>query len=229
MTIEELLTTYPRTRQPLPQEYQAIYDQHYSENRNGLTFASNVSGKMEHWLHKKVAKSSFKGNKTLEIGAGTLNQLYFETPYIYDIVEPYVQLYENVEEKKYIRNFYMDIMEIEEERYDRIISIATFEHILNLPEVIEKTILLLHSDGKLCVSIPNEGGCLWKCGYTATTGREFKRRFGLEYEVIMRYEHINNANEIEKLLRYYYKNVKQSLCGIGRNFSFYRYYECSLV
>lgn len=95
--------------------------------------------------------------------------------------------------------------------------------------MISKSIKLLKKGakgGKMCISIPNEGRFLWKFAYTVTTGREFKKRFGLEYETLMRYEHINTADEIEMLLKYYFKDVKMSLLGINKTFAFYRYYEC---
>lgn len=227
METNELLATYPRKRKELPKEYQAIYDQHYSENRNGKTKASYFSSKLEHWLHNKVAKTSSADKKTLEIGAGTLNQLDFEQPTVYDIVEPYKKLFEDSPNLKYVRNVYSDISEISDEKYDRITAVACFEHIDNLPDVVQKCVELLDKNGTVCISIPNEGRFLWKFAYTMTTGREFKKRFGLEYETLMRYEHINSADEIEQILKYYFKSVKMSLLGIGKTFSFYRYYECS--
>lgn len=226
LEIRNLLKTYPRKRGRLPEEYQKIYTQHYTENRTGKTKISNLSRKMEYWLHKKVAKSAGCNKKTLEIGAGTLNQLDFERSDIYDIVEPYQELYEHSPNLKFVRNIYADISEIKGETYDRIISVACFEHVENLPEMIRYSIRLLKEDGKLCVSIPNEGRFLWKFAYTVTTGREFKKRFGLEYETLMRYEHINTADEAESLLKYYFEDVKQSLLGINKTFAFYRYYEC---
>lgn len=227
--IYDLLATYPRKRNDLPEEYKLIYDKHYNENRKGKTKASSMSSKLERWLHNKVAISADKNKATLEIGAGTLNQLNFEkASLIYDIVEPYKKLYENEENLKLIRNVYSDISEIKEiNKYDRITSIACFEHIGNLPEVVEKAIKLLNKNGKLYISIPNEGRFLWKFAYTMTTGREFKKRFGLKYETLMRYEHINNADEIECILKYYFGTVKRSMLGITKPFSFYRFYECS--
>lgn len=230
ININELLSTYPRIRKELPEEYKKIYHQHYKENREGVTKVSHFSQKLERWLHKKVANSSYKGAKTLEIGAGTLNQLDFEASFlregVYDIVEPYKSLYENSSNLNYVRNIYSDIAQIQNMQYDRITAIASFEHIENLPEVVQICTKLLNKNGKLCVSIPNEGRFLWHFAYTMTTGKEFKRRFGLDYEVLMRYEHINTADEIERILKYYFKNVKMSLLGIGKTFSFYRYYEC---
>ncbi len=94
--------------------------------------------------------------------------------------------------------------------------------------MVSKSISLLNKGGKLYVAIPNEGRFLWKFAYTMTTGREFKKRFGLEYETLMRYEHINTADEIEQILKYYFNDVKRSLFGINKTFSFYRYYECKI-
>lgn len=108
-----------------------------------------------------------------------------------------------------------------------MISAACFEHVENLPEMVYLTTRLLKKNGKLCVSIPNEGRFLWKFAYTITTGREFERRYGLKYETIMRHEHINAADEIEQILKYYYRDARMSLLGIGKTFSMFRYYECS--
>lgn len=192
---------------------------------------SFLSTRMEYWMHKKVAKSSGRKTKTLEIGAGTLNQLDFEKgggTGIYDIVEPYKELFAHSPNLRYVRKIYSDISQISNGKYDRIISIACFEHVENLPEMVSKSISLLNKGGKLYVAIPNEGRFLWKFAYTMTTGREFKKRFGLEYETLMRYEHINTADEIEQILKYYFNDVKRSLFGINKTFSFYRYYECKI-
>lgn len=228
--IKKLLASYPRKRPALPMKYQRIYVQHYKENREGKTKISALARKFERWVHIKVAEGPRGGvaDKTLEIGAGTLNQLDYEHPEIYDIVEPFQELYINSSNLKYIRNVYRDISDIKNEKYDRITSIACFEHVENLPEMVYFTTKLLNKDGRLCVSIPNEGRFLWKLAYTITTGREFEKRYGLKYEIIMKHEHINTADEIELILKYFYKNVKVSLYGIGRTFSMFRYYECSV-
>ena len=66
---------------------------------------------MESWLHKKVAKTEGFNKKTLEIGAGTLNQLDYERCKIYDIVEPYETLFQNSANKNtyviYIKMFWI--------------------------------------------------------------------------------------------------------------------------
>ena len=151
----------------------------------------------------------------------------FERTNIYDIVEPFQKLFQDSTNLKYVRNIYSNISNVCNDKYDRITSVACFEHIENLPEVVVKVTELLEPNGKLCISIPNEGRFLWKFSYTITTGREFEKRFGLKYETLMRHDHINTADEIEQILKYYFKKVKMSLFGVGKTFSFYRYYECS--
>ena len=222
-----ILNNFPKVREELPEEYKLVYEKHYEENRKGKTKMSFLSQFMEKWLHASVAKSSDVNKKTLEIGAGHLNQLKYEEEAVYDIIEPFKLLYENSSELNRINKIYDDISDINiTEKYDRIISCACFEHILNLPEVIAKTCLLLTTEGVLCTSIPNEGRFLWEMGYKFTTGLEFRNRYDLDYDVIMKYEHVNTADEIEILLRYFYKKISVKLFGVNKTFSLYRYYEC---
>jgi len=225
-----MFENYPKTRPILPENFQQIYNEHYKNNREGETTVSSLSQKMESWMHKKVAGDVKKElhKSTLEIGAGTLNQLMYEKTEPYDIIEPFIELYANSPYKKQIRNIYKDIDEIDLAlKYDRITSIATFEHILDLPKVVAKSALLLNENGTLRVSIPNEGTILWELGWKFTAGIEFRLKYGLNYETLMKYEHVNTAAEIEKVLSYFFKKHRCSCFGLGKKIAFYRFYECS--
>lgn len=221
---------FPKKRIELPEEFKKIYLSHYHKNRNGATLATFFSKRMERWMHKKIAADiqQNKHSNTLEIGAGTLNHLAYENSTHYDIVEPFKELYINSDNLKKIRNVYNDIEEISpSSKYKRIISIAMFEHVTDLPKIVAKTTFLLDEQGSLRVAIPNEGSFLWKLGWKLTTGIEYRLRYGLDYGILMKYEHINTANEIETVLRYFYKKVKCSYFGLSKRFAFYRFYECS--
>lgn len=225
-----MFENYPKVRFELPLEFKNIYAEHYKKNREGQTSASSLSQKMEGWLHRKVAKDVIGVNdkSTLEIGAGTLNQLQYEQTAPYDIIEPFAELYTNSPLKSKVNKIFKDIDEIgENDQYDRITSIATFEHITDLPKVVAKTCLHIKDNGTLRVSIPNEGTFLWKLGYKLTTGIEFKLKYGLDYSILMNYEHVNTAKEIEQVLKYFYGKVKCSCFGINKRIAFYRFYECS--
>lgn len=225
-----MFDNYPKKRTALPENFQRIYNEHYKNNREGKTSASSVSQRMERWLHKKVAGDvkGINNKSTLEIGAGTLNQLEYEQTRPYDIVEPFTELYRNSPHLSRINHIYSDISEIGRDKtYDRITSVATFEHLTDLPGVIARTCLLLNENGTLRVSIPNEGTFLWKLGWKLTTALEFRIKYGLDYEQLMQHEHVNTAQEIELALKYFYSNVSCSCFGLNKRVAFYLYYECS--
>jgi hypothetical protein len=225
-----MLENFPKKRPPLPAAYQEIYDAHYKENREGGSNAAGLAQKLERWMHRCVAADAKKPPvaATLEVGGGTLNHLEHEpNTKVYDVVEPFKYLYETSPARSRVRRFYDDIDEIPDgTKYGRIISIATFEHIEDLPSVVARCGLLLDDGGSLRVAIPSEGTILWKLGYTLTTGAEFKKRYGLDYEVLMRHEHVNSAREIEEVLRYFFAAVKRKVFGIAAGLSIYQYFEC---
>ncbi len=225
----EFHNKYPKTRAELPPAFREIYDQHYKDNRFARTRASRASSRMESWMHKKVAEPARSGEwDTLEIGAGTLNQLDYEpVSGPYDIVEPYDSLYADSGHLGRLRNIYRDIGEIDPGvNYGRITSVAVLEHILDLPAVLARSALLLADEGIFQAAIPSEGTWLWKLG-TRYAGREFSKKYGLDYQVLMKYEHVNDADEIEEALRFFFRKIKCRVLGLSRSCSFYRFYECS--
>ncbi len=224
-----ILDRYPKTRPPLPAAYQAIYQRHYKANRQASYRTTSLSSRMEAWMHRQVAADVARGGRpvTLEIGAGTLNHLPYEPDgEPYDIVEPFRGLYEDSPWLDRVRHIHGDITNVPAtERYDRIVSIATFEHLERLPDVVACAGLVLADNGVLRVAIPNEGTILWRLG-TALTGAEFRLRYGLDYQVLMRHEHVNTADEIEAVLRWFFADVRVAHCGIHRRLAFYRFLEC---
>lgn len=224
---------FPKTRPALPKRIEEVYSVHYKANREGRTTASSLAQKMEAWMHLEVAKdiANLPDTKkaTLEIGAGTLNQLKYEADIgPYDIVEPFKNLYCDSPLLNRIRNIFIDISEIPNlTRYDRITSVATFEHVLNLPEVVARCGLLLNKNGMLRTAIPSEGTFLWTLGWKLTTGLEFKIKYGIDYGLMMRHEHVNNAKEIEGILKYFFMDIDCRVFGLSRTISLYRFYTCS--
>lgn len=227
-----MFENFPKVRPPLPKEIEAIYASHYKANREGETTASSLAQRMESWLHRQVASdvADLQGGAkvTLELGAGTLNQLPYE-PAVqnYDIVEPFADLYKNSPALGRVRNIYSDIAEVPDgARYDRITSVAALEHVCNLPEVIARSGLLLAANGVLRASIPSEGTLLWALGWKLTTGLEFRLRHGLDYGQLMKHEHVNTAKEIEEVLDYFFERMDCKVFGLSRAISLYRFYEC---
>ncbi len=225
--LADVLARFPKTRPALPPKLQAIYTRQYIENRAGATPAASLSQRMERWLHLQVAADVKDGSvgSTLEIGAGTLNQLNFEPESdAYDIVEPFEALYRGQPQRIRIRDVFADASDVPAERaYDRITSVATLEHICDLPLVLARAVRRLKPGGGFRAAIPSEGGFLWKLGWMATTGLEFRLRHGLDYGLMMAHEHVNTARDVELLIHALFEEVEIKSFGLGRQLSLYRF------
>ena len=230
-TLQAVLERFPKQREPLPPEFQAIYNSHYQSNREGDTAAAGMAQKLEQWMHHKVAadvQERRDPGATLEIGAGTLNHFPYEPNSTrYDIVEPFAELYATSSHRERVGRVFNSVFEVEErDAYDRIISIATFEHVLDLPQLIAQSALLLKRDGCMRVAIPAEGSLLWYLGWRLTTGIEFLIKYRLNYATLMRHEHINNYREVALLLGHFFDEVNSAQLGPVKSLSFYQFYEC---
>jgi hypothetical protein len=226
--LSALLARFPKTRPAMPPKLAEIYTQQYLENRGGETPAASLSQRLERWLHHQVA-ADVKGvahpGATLELGAGTLNQLSYEPAGgAYDIVEPFRELFAGSPLIGGVRDTYADIRETpQDRRYARVTSVASLEHICDLPLVLARSARLLSPGGSLRAAIPSEGGLLWKLGWMFTTGLEFRVRHGLDYGLLMAHEHVNDAREIETLIRALFQDVQVKSFGLGRQLSLYRF------
>lgn len=205
----ELLASYPRVRNPLPSEWQRIYEITYKESRGGKTALYKLTQRLETWMHRQVLAAGYTA-RLLEIGAGTLNHLRHEANVgHYAIIEPFKDLYAESSDKRRIESFYTDIDEIPDiEQFDRIISIAVLEHIVDLPRAVARAGLLLKGGGTFSAGIPSEGGLLWGASWRFTVGLNAWIKHGLDYGDLMRYEHVSDAPEIVEVVRYFFRNCK---------------------
>lgn len=221
--IDQILGRFPKRRPSLPPGQQAIYEQEYIANREGKNFMSSLAQKLESWMHIKV-RANLVGERFLEVGAVTLNQV----PYLaaqkktyYDAVEPSDFLYKNSPFKNQIRFFFNDIEQCSA-IYDTIFSVATLEHVTNLPYVLAKMGVLLEENGICVNAIPSEGGILWGISWRLSTGLAYKVRTSFSYANVMRHEHVNNHDEIIALHKYFFERVELSYFPLpGKHLSFY--------
>ena len=226
----EILKKFPKKRISLSDEYKDIYIQHYSNNRSGSGISNFLSQYMESWMHKRV--SSIEGNKILEVGAGNLNHVKYEKNFnCYDIVEPFVDLYKNNSELSKVRNKFKSLSEVKD-KFDKIVSIASLEHLENLPKDIMICKKLLNEDGIFQVAIPCEGEFAFKLGWKLTTGIAFRLKYNLDYSKLIQYEHLNSLKEIQIVLENNFKITKFERSPFIlpiKNFSFYAYFECRII
>src|SRR6185369_2482459 len=229
---DTLVSRFPKQRSELPEAYRRIYAEHYKRNREGASTASSLSQRMESWMQRKVAADVLhRAGKwtTLEIGAGNLNHLQYEpSSERYDVVEALADIVEKSPRRDRVAKVYGDLSEIEAGRkYDRIVSIAAFEHYCDLPDIVRDCARLLAPGGELRIGVPSEGTLLWTLGWKLTTGVEFRLKYGLDYGVLMRHEHVNTAAEIEAVLKMHFEKVECSVFGLSRSLSFYQVFRCT--
>lgn len=224
--INTILSSYPRKRPPLTAAHEALYIQEYKKNREGTHKASNLAQALESWMHRQIVTR--KSSNLLEIGAGTLNHLYYENPNtVYDIVEPFSELYQDNPRKNRVQKIYNSLYDIpEDKKYSRIISIAVLEHMTNLPMEVALSAKHMENDGIFQAGIPSEGGFLWWLGWRFTTGFSYWLRNRLDYGVLMRHEHVNKAREIITVVDYLFKNITIKRFPTPlHSLSFYTYLE----
>lgn len=204
-----LYKNFPKSRPALPEAYQALYIDEYKRNRGKHNSALDLKQRLEQWMHRQVAKVPAPKGAILEIGAGTLNHMGWENvTRPYDIVEPFTALFEEKKEIARVRNIYQNIFEVPTNaEYSKILSVAVLEHLTDLPEVVAKSALLLSEKGVMVNGIPSEGGLLWYLAWKLSTGVSFRIRTGLSYTKLMQYEHVNKAEEILKVLKFFFKSV----------------------
>ena len=202
MKIYSLLRKYPKRRGNLPKPIKKIFDNEYLNNRQN--FLSQLS---ERWLHLSMDDRTIK-KKTLEIGAGTLNHLKYESKKHYDVVEPNKFFFKNSSNTKFVRKFYKSLNQTKNQSYDRIISCAVLEHITDLPEYLYSSSFKLKKNGYQQHSIPCEGYPMWNTLWFLFSGVTFRLKYGYSYKYIQKYEHVNNFDEILSLINFFYKKVE---------------------
>jgi hypothetical protein len=222
-SLASILQSYPRCRPQLSERHAAVYVREYQRNRSADSGLAAVVASLERWMHKRVAGDK-DGERILELGAGTLNHTPYETTVsFYDVIEPFRVLWENSPRLDHVSDVYADISEVpRHKRYDRILSVAVLEHLIDLPRTVAQCALFLDRGGTFRAGIPTEGGFLWGLAWRATTGVSFRLRTGLSYRSIMRHEHVNTADEILAVVQYFFRRVE--LCRFpfpAKHLSFY--------
>ncbi len=73
-----------------------------------------------------------------------------------------------------------------------MISIYNLEHIADLESVCREVYRVLGPGGRFLIALPCEGGLLWNIGRELTTRRRFQRRYGINYDKVIAYEHVRD-------------------------------------
>jgi SAM-dependent methyltransferase len=92
------------------------------------------------------------------------------------------------------------LLPVEDESIDVVLSYYSLEHIYELDNYLKDISRILKPNGVLIGAVPAEGGIVWGGGRMMTSQRWLKKRYGLNLNKIICWEHPNFAREIITLL-----------------------------
>ena len=232
IAIEQLLASYPRRRAALDPAYARIWDTEYKNNREGADTFSALASLAERWMHSQAARSSRSG-AVLEIGAGTLNHLAFETwsrITRYDAVEPNPILFTGkTEQLRQIRRVFADIGELDPtEPYDRIISVGVLTSVLDLARLVALTGVLLRPGGVTQHALGSYSSLMFEVAWQCTTGLGFRWRNGLSYRNVVEHELVNTSLEVVAVIGFFFERVRvKYFPGPSHHASIFTYVEAT--
>ncbi|MCX6784017.1 MAG: class I SAM-dependent methyltransferase [candidate division WWE3 bacterium] len=144
----------------------------------------------------------------LDIGCGNGYHAHFER---IDASRNYIAL--DIDEQKtikiskpYIQKVVADCCKtpFQDRSIDLIIASHILEHLPNLPKALEEFNRILKTNGKLIVVIPCDPGWLWKFLTSFTPSRIILKKRGVNYDEMMKTEHINSFNNCLETIKKYF-------------------------
>jgi hypothetical protein len=198
------LTKFPKLRPELPPRHRAVYEREYALNRSGSGPLYAAVAALERWMHSSIARREPDG-PVLELGAGNLNHLKFESDVsTYDVCEPLQPPVEAAAAALgQICQHRLSRTESLPGEYSKVRrSVPTPEH---LPRAVAQSALLLASDGVF------QAGVRRRRRFVGIVLASFhgphRLRTGLDYARLMQHEHVNTVDEIEAIVEYFFQNV----------------------
>lgn len=164
-------------------------------------------------MGRKLELLPRKKKKVLEIGAGTGALLSYVTPEIYVGIDSSEKVLALLKKKHpYAIAIHSSGVNIpfKDSQFETVVSLHTLEHIYFIAEHIQEVLRVLKNWGRYYYVIPTEGGWAFSLGRKFFSGRDAKKRYGVDPTYIMEREHINDALRVLKFLRLYFGSIKST-------------------
>ena len=85
--------------------------------------------------------------------------------------------------------------------FDAVLSIYNLEHISDLQSVFHEVHRVLAAGGRFLVALPCEGGFAWNLGRELTSRRMFMRKYGINYDKVIAFEHVRDFRGVYAEMR----------------------------
>jgi len=163
----------------------------------GLAGRFQIAGHkmIDHWAKPYVNRM------VLEIGCGHGHHLLYGsnqyTQYIgLDIERKFLQTLKDRFPGKMMVNGDAYALPLRNASVGCVLSVYNFEHLHRLPDSLSEIRRVLQSDGELLVGLPAEGGFLYGLGRRFTSKPYMERKYGIDYDAIVHWEHWNTFREV---------------------------------
>lgn len=177
---------------------------------------SGLTGKFQLRGHQVLGKWSkeFSEKRVLEIGCGHGHHLLYGNQeykkYIdLDIEYKYVATLQSRYSNSSVINGDVYNLPFSDNSVDLILSIYNFEHLKELSRGLGEIHRVLKPEGELLVGVPAEGGLLYDIGRNLTSKPYMEKKYGIDYDAIVHYEHCNIFSYIVKCLEKKYELTKR--------------------
>lgn len=89
--------------------------------------------------------------------------------------------------------------------FDGVLSTYVLEHIQDLDQAFTEIKRVLKPNGKLLLALPTEGGLFWDLGRRLVVKPAFEKKYHINYDKIIAWEHRHSITEIMVLMRNYFE------------------------
>jgi len=194
-------------------EWKKHYDDYYA-----MFHGLSVGRWVESLGHTIVKGIDFEGKTLVEAGPGMVMHLKHNKTrpakyYMLDISKDFLE-----ESRKFVKATYgiegeailtgRGKIPLESNTADVFLTFQQLEHVDNLEEYMLEIKRVLKPGGLLIGAVPTEGGILWGIGRYLTTRRMVHKRFKVDYDKIICWEHPNLIDKIKSLLDANFTKVK---------------------
>lgn len=176
----------------------------------GITGRFQIAG---HRLISKWVQPYASGGFVLEIGSGHGHHLkYSKQEYKHyiglDLESRFLSNLHHRYPEACLVNGDAYALPFRDKSMDCILAVYTFEHLRSLPRCLDEIHRILKPDGGLLVGLPAEGGLLYGLGRHLSSRPYMQRKYGIDYDAIVQWEHWNTCNECIAALHDKFKILK---------------------